>query len=210
MKFINEIKNIRYFLLISGIFILVGLFAILTSTKSDIHLWINARHNDFFDLFFKYFTYLGDGGVTAIAILPLGLMIFKKYRSTPFIIGWGTMILCGVFAQVLKRLVFPGADRPLKFFGDHVLYLVPDLDIHMSNSFPSGHTTTAFGFYAFIAVFFASKKPWLQFVLAMTAVLVGYSRMYLSQHFLEDVVTGALLGITALMMMLLVKTKLTK
>jgi len=44
----------------------------------------------------------------------------------------------------------------------------------------------------------ASNKAWGLFFLFL-AVLVGYSRIYLGQHFLPDVTMGALLGtVTAL------------
>jgi membrane-associated phospholipid phosphatase len=38
------------------------------------------------------------------------------------------------------------------------------------------------------------KNKNLQLLILMAAVLVGYSRIYLAQHFLLDVIVGALLG----------------
>jgi membrane-associated phospholipid phosphatase len=60
-------------------------------------------------------------------------------------------------------------------------------------SFPSGHTTSAFT-AAVVLTYITPRKAWglLFFVFA---VLVGYSRMYLSEHFFEDVVGGSAIGV---------------
>jgi membrane-associated phospholipid phosphatase len=61
------------------------------------------------------------------------------------------------------------------------------------HSFPSGHTVTAFS-TAIIIAYWAKKKFW-GFPLLLLAALVGYSRMYLSQHFFEDVTAGSTIGV---------------
>ena len=196
------------FLLLCTFFIVLGLVVLISGSKEGVHLTINGIHNEVLDIFFKLFTYMGDGAVTAIAVLPIGLLLWTKHKYSPLIIGWGTLLFCGVLAQFMKRVVFPDASRPLKFFGEGILHLVSGVDQHMAHSFPSGHTTTAFGFFAFLAIFFAKDKPFLQGFFAVCAVLIGYSRMYLSQHFLEDVVTGAVLGLIAFLIMLIIKSKM--
>jgi membrane-associated phospholipid phosphatase len=67
--------------------------------------------------------------------------------------------------------------------------------MNLWNSFPSGHTMAAFGLYAALA--FYAKKWYQAFGLFFLALLVGYSRIYLSQHFLVDVIFGAMLGCLA-------------
>jgi membrane-associated phospholipid phosphatase len=62
-----------------------------------------------------------------------------------------------------------------------------------ADSFPSGHTTSAFALATTIAIISKDKKIGLFcFILA---ALTGYSRIYLGQHFLEDVGFGSLLGV---------------
>lgn len=200
MRMIREIGKIKVFLLTSLLFILVGILFILLNEKTAIHLAINAIHSPYLNAFFKYYTYVGDGATTALAVLILGFIAFKKLKYTPFILGWLTLIFCGVFSQALKRLVYPEAKRPLSYIGENLLYLVPDVDVHSANSFPSGHTTAAFGFFACVAILFFKANKSMQLFMAFLAILVGYSRMYLSQHFLEDVVAGALLGLLSFML----------
>jgi membrane-associated phospholipid phosphatase len=63
-----------------------------------------------------------------------------------------------------------------------------------SNSFPSGHTLSAFALYGFLA--FSSKNKTVSTVLLLAlAVLVAISRVYLLQHFLQDILMGSVLGV---------------
>jgi membrane-associated phospholipid phosphatase len=54
------------------------------------------------------------------------------------------------------------------------------------------------------------KNQLMQIILAVLAALVGYSRMYLSQHFLEDVVAGACLGIFCFAVVFFIKGMVSK
>ena len=65
--------------------------------------------------------------------------------------------------------------------------------MHAMNSFPSGHTITAFAIFIILAM--VVKKQYLKVLFTLTAILAGFSRVYLSQHFLEDIFLGALIGV---------------
>ncbi len=195
MNRFKEVLKIRVFLLTSLLFIIIGGVVLFTSDKDSIHLAVNDLHSPVFDIFFTYWTHVGDGIFTALTAIAIALYVFKKYRYSTFALGAIALLLCGAFSQFMKRVVFPNAERPLKYFGENVLYLVPDVDVHLSNSFPSGHTTAAFTFFTFASMALFRNNKGMQVLMAVFAALVGYSRMYLSQHFLEDVVTGAILGI---------------
>lgn len=58
-------------------------------------------------------------------------------------------------------------------------------------SFPSHHAMRSF----VIAVAVGMDSPWLLPFLLFSASVVGFSRIYLSKHYLSDVLVGALLGI---------------
>lgn len=65
-------------------------------------------------------------------------------------------------------------------------------------SFPSGHTTSAFAFAATISSEFARWQPGTRWtvgpVMYTGAALVGASRVYNNKHWLSDVVAGAAIG----------------
>ena len=58
------------------------------------------------------------------------------------------------------------------------------------HSFPSGHTGTAFAFFA--VPLFADRRTWW---LLLVAAGIGWSRIYLNVHHLSDVVVGAVVGL---------------
>ncbi len=160
------------------------------NTKAEKHLEFNSFHNSFFDLFFNYFTFLGDGITALIISLLLTVINFKD----ALFVGISN-IISALITQVLKHTLFADIVRPKKFFeGIHDLYLVPGVDNYLYNSFPSGHSTCAFSLYFALSLIVRSRI--LKFTFFAIALLVGYSRIYLSQHFFEDVYAGSVIGVT--------------
>jgi undecaprenyl-diphosphatase len=64
------------------------------------------------------------------------------------------------------------------------------IDLPTSNSFPSGHATTAFA----AGVALAILAPRLRWPALALAAVVAYSRVYLGVHFWADILAGAALG----------------
>jgi membrane-associated phospholipid phosphatase len=74
-------------------------------------------------------------------------------------------------------------------------------------SFPSGHTTVAFCIFFGLALIIPNKR--IGSALVLLAILVGFSRTYLSYHFLMDLIAGSMLGVlSALIMYIALKEKL--
>ena len=89
--------------------------------------------------------------------------------------------------------IFPDIVRPITLFKNtYALHLVEGVKMSEIQSFPSGHTGTAFAILFLLATF--TSKSWLQVTALATGILIGFSRLYLSQHFLPDVVAGAVVG----------------
>jgi len=175
-------------------FLLVGGVILLSYSKAGIHLAINQYHSPFFDEFFKFMTFLGSGW--GVAILAIILLIKKVRYGVIFL--WGTLITT-LLVQGTKHLIFPGTLRPVAYF-QHIhqqLYLVPGVTMHYLDSFPSGHSASAFGY--FIILIFLSRKSWQKVLWLVLACLIGFSRIYLSQHFLVDVEFGSLVGIISML-----------
>jgi membrane-associated phospholipid phosphatase len=74
------------------------------------------------------------------------------------------------------------------------LTFVAGVDVHTgATSFPSGHTMTAFALYGLLA-FLLTEKKWIGFFLSLLAIGAAISRVYLVQHFLQDIYLGSLMG----------------
>lgn len=95
----------------------------------------------------------------------------------------------GVCAQVIKRLL-PRL-RPSNLPDALV---APDERI-FHNSFPSGHTTTAFALacWVFLLTYRTRYRVW-GYLALLLAGLVGLSRVYRGVHYPSDVLAGAAIG----------------
>ena len=151
-------------------------------------LLLNTYHNKFADYIFFYITYIGDGWFAVFVTVLLS--IFPKTRKLAIIV-FASYAVSGLLAQLVKHLA--ETPRPSTYF-TLVQYhkFVEGIDLAGSNSFPSGHTTTAFSLASVLACYTRNKK--VQFLYLILAVAAGYSRIYLGQHFLTDVVVGAFFG----------------
>lgn len=184
----------KAFLIPYILIILISILILLKFDKIHIHIFINQRHSVFFDSFFKYLTWLGDGVFAIIFVLAL---IFIKYRYA--LISGISLLLTSFIIQFLKHTIYSDNLRPELFFklnyqGSYILHIVKGAEPAHFFSFPSGHSAIAFALF-FSAALFVNNK-FLKFVFFIFAFLVAYSRIYLSWHFLADVITGSLIGIT--------------
>lgn len=180
----------RYFLIPQLLFLLVGAVLLLVFPKTELHIQINQLHSSLFDVFFKTITYLGSGFI----YIPVFLILFNK--ELKWLIFYLISISgSNVLLLLFKRVIFADVNRPINFSPlaeNYQLHLVEGVDMHRFHSFPSGHTTTAFTVFFFLAIL--SRKNTSKFILFVLALLTAYSRVYLSQHFFEDIVAGSVLG----------------
>jgi membrane-associated phospholipid phosphatase len=183
-------------------FLILGFAFLLIYGKSQSHHIINGVHNNFGDFFFKYITHLGDGIIFPILII---VTLFLKFKWSLYFFTASLLTL--LFMYLTKQLLFHGMPRPIAFFENlENLYLINGVKVHKSNSFPSGHTTTAFAIFTLLILI--TKNNYLKFTFALLAIIAGFSRIYLSQHFLIDVLAGAILGVTIALISCLIIDKI--
>lgn len=176
-------------MLLASLLVLAGTIVLFTGDKLVLHARVNAFHTPALDGFFGVVTHLADGLVpTAVAVL---LLLLSTWRS--FLMMALTCVLSAVVTQSLKHLVFADAHRPSMFapqLGD--MSWVAGVELHHHHSFPSGHATAAFAM-CFAAAVLIGRFRWAP-LLVLLAALMAFSRVYLSQHFLADIVAGSAIG----------------
>ena len=121
-------------------------------SKTDISIFVNARYTDFLDFARQYGTYLGDGLFVLVASMLLSFYNKKLGIASVFAYTISSLIVQG-----LKHLVFDDRNRPSKFLDMSQVHVVPGVEIHHYNSFPSGHSAAAFAFSLFWHCF--TKSP---------------------------------------------------
>jgi membrane-associated phospholipid phosphatase len=181
-------------ILLQAIYLVIASAALLfigswLTGKHAFFLMLNGDGGRLADWLFWGWTYLGDGIMWVVALL-ITLRYFKnRWKLTLFCLLFSTL-----FSQTGKQLLFPAALRPAAGqIAMSEIHTVPGVVLHTNNSFPSGHTAEAFTLYLLACVFFPGRTTLLLgFCLALG---VGYSRIYLAQHFPTDVAAGMLVGV---------------
>lgn len=156
---------------------------------SEFNLIINSTQSPIQDQFYKKLTFLGNGSfIVGIAMI---LLFRLQTLGTRILLSYA---LASLIVQTLKLTFFKGWPRPIEFFKEnlHELHFVDGTNMALYNSFPSGHTASAFALTGILA--FQTSNRFVQLLLFLVACLVGYSRVYLMQHFLRDVLAGAFIG----------------
>lgn len=181
--------SIAWFLAVFIVFAAPLAYGVLTLDHLELHRRMHPFHSPGMDFFFRNVTHLADGWVPTI--VSLLVLVFRDVRS--FLMVGLSCAFSAIGVQFLKRVPFAQVDRPFMFkeeLGD--LHWVEGLELHHHFSFPSGHSTAAFSMCLGFAVWIA--RPSWSVCLALLAWLLAYSRVYLSQHFTEDILVGATLG----------------
>ena len=185
----QEVGKYRLSFLLYALFLIAGIIMAASVPKFELHVLCNSGHSDVLDLIFSALTWLGDGRVAVVLALAF---VFIRFRYAIMLLV--SFSVSGLLAQFFKRVVFPDALRPSVYLDSMPgLNFVEGIDLHSAFSFPSGHTTTAFA--VIILVSLISRNRVIVFSGIILAWLVAFSRVYLSQHFLVDILAGSLLGI---------------
>jgi len=206
-ELINISAKNKIFLIPWFLFIIITVFFLIIYEKAEIHIFINTYHNSFFDFFFKFWTHLGDG---LFAVLIIIILLFIQYKQA--IITTVSFLFTAITIQILKAVI--NNPRPKFFFqyfyeGNYNLHFVEGAEPGNLYSFPSGHSASAFTIFLLLALFV--KKQYLKFIFFVIALLAALSRVYLSWHFLEDIVVGSVIAVffTLIIYRILNKSKRT-
>jgi len=194
MKYL--LKENKYFFASYLVFLAASIILLLSYSRPELHILSNKANHPFFDEFFKYATWLGDGAMVAIVAVAL---LFIRFRyAIAFLIG---SLSASGLVQLFKQVLLQDMYRPSKYFeltGAYKLHLIEGVNLHSLHSFPSGHSTTAFNVFMMLSIVVNNK--FLKVLCLLLAATVAYSRVYLSQHFLIDITVGSVIGIVFILL----------
>lgn len=185
LKYIYNLDRRFFGILCVWVFLVITVAFSYSSIES--FQLINSLHHPIADYFFSGITHVGDG--LFIVILGLVLIFLRSGKLGTAVLA--TYIFSGLISAALKR-VFDNP-RPAFFLADDSsFHSLPWVPLAYHHSFPSGHTTSAFAAATTFALFCANRK--LSFAALILACMAAYSRVYLGQHFVEDLWFGTMLG----------------
>ncbi len=119
-------------------------------------------------------------------LAPAAVMLGMKVAGVPSRSSWGRMIA----SDVLSTALMAGMVQGLKS-ATHVVR--PDGS--NNQSFPSGHTATAFMTATMLSKEYGHLSPWISVGAYSVATGTGLMRMANNKHWLSDVMVGAGIGI---------------
>ncbi len=151
-----------------------------------IFFWINkGQRNPFFDLVMPYITEFDHWKYWIALTWLLIFLIGGKKTKITFLLVLALVGALDYSNSFLFKHLF-ARPRPCNVLpGVHIFWPCP-----RSFSFPSNHAANLFG-----AAFFLSYvyRNWSFFLIPM-AIVVGYSRVYVGEHYPFDIVGGVVLG----------------
>lgn len=179
------------FLCFCAAFWIIGASALAGGDEVAIQLRLNAFHTTFQDKLWVGVTALG-GGAFFICSALTGAIFSRRYALCTVL----TVALAAGMTAAIKYTV--DAPRPwtvLTEAGIGDFPRVQGYDCAVTPSFPSGHTATAFALFTGISLFVRNRR--IKVGMFFPALAVAFSRIYLMQHFLSDVLVGSLIGVAA-------------
>ena len=138
-------------------------------------------------LAFDWLTQAGTGATGAVVALVASGLLWSSGRGAMVAPVW---------------LAFLGAEAttwPLKFITDRVRPPFLEGLTAASPSFPSAHATVSVSVFGFMALAIAAGAPerwrvWVYVAGVVFILLIMFSRLLLSLHYLSDIIGGALVG----------------
>jgi membrane-associated phospholipid phosphatase len=183
------LKNYSLYQIGVRLFWIGGFLLVFMYPKLELHLLLNGYHTSLLDSIAKYATHIGDGIFFSVVILAFLFISLK----TSLLLLLSFLVSAGI-AQFLKHGVFPNVMRPMHYFQhDQNFHQIADFTYHFSNSFPSGHATSCFALFTLISFTYPNNKL-IQVLCLVAAILFSFTRVYLSQHFFQDILAGSVIG----------------
>jgi membrane-associated phospholipid phosphatase len=172
--------------------------------KNEAFLYLNANLGLVADKVFEYSSYLAEGWIW----IPYFIVLVGLYKKdTAFILM--NFLVSTLLTQFAKNYIFDNAMRPMASgLNATQIHTVPGVEIHTFNSFPSGHTATAFSLFLLTTYLFPNK--YALSIGIVYALACAYSRVYLAQHFPLDLAGGIFVSLLTLPISIFIREKLNK
>ena len=185
-----------FFSLPIALFFFVGAYFAYTLPYGDELLFFNQWRVSPYNELFRAITILGEPYAWGIAFL---ILVFKRKKTEAVAFAVSGLLLIPTVHQLKNHFE---VHRPSTFFDikdqRKTIVFIPDFYTNVGKtSFPSGHGASAFALYTMLASYLPllSNRRSNVLLLSISPIAVAFSRIFLVQHFLVDVLAGAALGL---------------
>ena len=173
----------------------VMLLCILSYIFIDIKaaLWFHTINNGRYSDLFNIITDFGESQWYLITGMLFFVVLRKTYpwRALSGLFLASSVAASGVSADVIKYIA--GRARPILYFSEQLYGFNCFHYEYEWISFPSGHAATAFS----AAIVFTTLYPRWRILFLFAGTLIAFSRIFLTQHYISDVIAGSFLGMAS-------------
>lgn len=184
-----------------GALLLIGTSAYFG--RIPVFLFLNTDGGALMDQFFKWATWGAEGWVW----IPFLAIVFGWFKKDAKLIVLN-FLLSTLLTQIPKQFIWDTISRPIASgMPLNDIHTVPGVVMHAYNSFPSGHTATAFTLFLLTIYLFPTK--WVFAIGAIFAMICAYSRVYLGQHFPMDLGGGIIVAVMSVQLSIMIVQKIS-
>lgn len=184
----------QWFLIPFSLWAVLGGVSLLLFDAKTLFSSVNTHHTILLDNVMPYITMMGEG-VFGVLILLL-LLSQDSFRNWWYFFA---ALLCNGLPAILVQIIkgYYNEPRPMAVFNKAAwIHILPNWEVLMENSFPSGHTSAAFCLYAFLSMILVPRFKRFGLLFFLLALSVAYSRLYLAAHFFLDVYVSSMIGVS--------------
>ncbi|MBP7822032.1 MAG: phosphatase PAP2 family protein [Saprospiraceae bacterium] len=190
----NLINENTFLIKIFLLYIYVLFIAVIALPEGVEFILVNHIKGYYSDIFFRYATKLGEEYPYFLTVAYL--WFFKKNIKRGFFIGFIGAVVTVVSYLAKQFFLHP---RPFVILQQKgwlpFVQFVDDVVLNKGyQSLPSGHTLSAFTIFTYLSLCYGYKNKAFVAIAMLLAALCGFSRVYLIQHFLSDVLLGSIMG----------------
>lgn len=164
------------------------LLLMLFYSTAGLHTLLHVKHSFLLSVIFINITFCGDG---VFAFCLCALLLCSRNKKQLCLMVLYSFSVAASIVQGLKNIILAGGLK-IYFEPGRIEHAVNQNVTETFSVFPSGHTAAAFALATAFVLILPNKK-WQLPVLG-AALVVGYSRIYLAAHTLQDVIAGAFIG----------------
>ncbi|NVO03057.1 MAG: phosphatase PAP2 family protein [Bacteroidetes bacterium] len=166
----------------------------LKSIDTQLFLFLNGKHNEFFDFVMYWFS---DKYIWYPLYAFLLFLVIKKYRTNSWYIILAVIAVLILSDQISSHLLKSMIQRPRPCHEASLAGMVRTLGNGCGGaySFVSSHAANSFAIATFLILIIGKYYRFFTPLILIWAIIVSYSRIYLGVHYPGDVLFGAILGI---------------
>jgi undecaprenyl-diphosphatase len=186
---------------------MMSLFETIEKLDRELFLLINQSGNTSLDPVMVFFSHRG-AWVPFYAILLY--FLYRQFKKRTYLFLF-TVSICVFLSDKFSVYVKNGFERYRPCYNEELIGIVRIVDgCGGKFGFVSSHAANTFGLALFLSYFMRERYNWIPYIMFTWAAIVSLSRTYLGVHYPTDIIGGAVIGLLAALVTIILHKRLEK